>query len=61
MFLLQFLVLQYPFGITEEESIEAAQLGDALQCVKHCLSYCIEVLVAGVEDAKWDQEEDDLK
>ena len=52
MFLLQFLVLQYPFGITEEESIEAAQLGDALQCVKHCLSYCIEVLVAGVEDAK---------
>ena len=52
MFLLQCLILQYSSGIANEESVVAAQLGDALQCVKHCLSYRIEVLVAGVEDAK---------
>ena len=51
-FLLQCLILQYSSGIAKEESVVAAQLGDALKCVKHCLSHRVEVFVAGVGDAE---------
>ena len=52
MLLLQLLVLEYRTGITDEELVVAAQLGDTLQCVEHCLPHRVKVLVAGVEDAE---------
>ena len=52
MFLLQGIILQYRFGITNEEIVVATELRNALQCVEHCLSHRIEVFVANVEDAK---------